>query len=448
MKRPGFTLIEIISVIIVIIILAVVALPRIGNMRLKAAKSGDQASLHILAGAMERAITDGVLTTNNEDVAALVITKTNSFMKMPYVTYPLDNLSIVCHTNWPSYTITITNPIYGTAVYSTIGGQVTFNENLGNGGGTNNNGGGNNGGGISTNSNGVIIYALNYTTDGNGQLSYNSSLIPTVSQSVASGGNATLVVAVAHSGFAFSGWSDGYHTAARTDLNVQNPITVTASFAASGTPPTACNIVTALNPAVNSAFSTGMFTPVTSVNSSNANVTDINGIVVGNSSLAFQYLLINGLPVAPGDGQSVTLPYGSGQTWHYHEVGWSFSVGGSVPNEIGNDGINHPYASFQADVLPDASQISDPNVLILFNSLFPAALMYLPGYENSTWTTTSPIPDYSVVLAFINGTGLVTAPYAASISPNGNGGITILITNTSDPTDSCSFDFPYVQMGS
>jgi hypothetical protein len=71
-------------------------------------------------------------------------------------------------------------------------------------------------------------YLLAYATDGNG------TLAGAAVQSVASGGSGTEVVAVANTGYHFSGWSDGYARGARTDLNVKMDITATAMFALGG----------------------------------------------------------------------------------------------------------------------------------------------------------------------------------------------------------------------
>jgi hypothetical protein len=50
-------------------------------------------------------------------------------------------------------------------------------------------------------------------------------------QPVTWNGSGTTVTAVPNSGYHFTGWSDGVSTAARTDVNVQNDVTVTANFA-------------------------------------------------------------------------------------------------------------------------------------------------------------------------------------------------------------------------
>ena len=70
----------------------------------------------------------------------------------------------------------------------------------------------------------VEEYHLTYTAGANGSLTGDSS------QTVLRGGNGTEVVAVADSGYAFTGWSDGVPQAARTDIGVTKDITVTANF--------------------------------------------------------------------------------------------------------------------------------------------------------------------------------------------------------------------------
>ena len=66
-------------------------------------------------------------------------------------------------------------------------------------------------------------------------LTYNAgpggAIVGTTPQTVANGGNGELVTATPNPGFVWVSWSDGYPTAARTDLNVTGNITATATFA-------------------------------------------------------------------------------------------------------------------------------------------------------------------------------------------------------------------------
>jgi len=71
---------------------------------------------------------------------------------------------------------------------------------------------------------------LTYTAGSNGTIDGNSP------QEVNYLGDGTQVTAVPDGGYAFSIWSDGVLTAARTDVNVTGDVNVTALFAAAGTP--------------------------------------------------------------------------------------------------------------------------------------------------------------------------------------------------------------------
>jgi len=68
-------------------------------------------------------------------------------------------------------------------------------------------------------------YTLTYTAGPNGTIS------GTTPQTVNHDADGTLVTAVPNTGYHFVSWSDGYPTAARTDLNVIASKSVTASFA-------------------------------------------------------------------------------------------------------------------------------------------------------------------------------------------------------------------------
>ena len=71
----------------------------------------------------------------------------------------------------------------------------------------------------------VNSYTLTYAAGAGGSISGTSP------QTVDHGSDGTLVTAVPNTGYHFTSWSDGILTAARTDTNVTDDITVTANFA-------------------------------------------------------------------------------------------------------------------------------------------------------------------------------------------------------------------------
>ena len=71
----------------------------------------------------------------------------------------------------------------------------------------------------------INTYTLTYTAGANG------SIVGTSPQTVNYGANGTLVTATPDTGYHFVSWSDGYPTAARTDMNVMADVTATATFA-------------------------------------------------------------------------------------------------------------------------------------------------------------------------------------------------------------------------
>ena len=72
---------------------------------------------------------------------------------------------------------------------------------------------------------GTNIYTLAYAAGANGSVSGETPQI------VAPGASGSMVTAVANTGFSFINWSDGKTNNPRTDLNVTNSLSVTASFA-------------------------------------------------------------------------------------------------------------------------------------------------------------------------------------------------------------------------
>jgi len=71
----------------------------------------------------------------------------------------------------------------------------------------------------------INTYTLTYTANSNGTLS------GTTTQTINYNSNGTTVTATPATGYLFSSWSDGVHTASRTDLAVHSNITVSANFA-------------------------------------------------------------------------------------------------------------------------------------------------------------------------------------------------------------------------
>ncbi len=71
----------------------------------------------------------------------------------------------------------------------------------------------------------INTYTLTYTAGANG------SIVGTSPQTVDYGANGTLVTATPDTGYHFVSWSDGYPTAARTDMNVMADVNATATFA-------------------------------------------------------------------------------------------------------------------------------------------------------------------------------------------------------------------------
>ena len=70
----------------------------------------------------------------------------------------------------------------------------------------------------------IDTYTLTYTAGANG------TIVGTTPQTVNHGADGTLVTATPAVGYHFLSWSDGYPTAARTDLNVTANKSVTANF--------------------------------------------------------------------------------------------------------------------------------------------------------------------------------------------------------------------------
>ena len=70
----------------------------------------------------------------------------------------------------------------------------------------------------------TVTYNLTYTAGANG------SIVGTTSQTVNSGASGTTVTAIPDTGYHFTSWSDGVTTSSRTDANVTENISATASI--------------------------------------------------------------------------------------------------------------------------------------------------------------------------------------------------------------------------
>ena len=88
-KAKGFTLVELIAVVSVILILVAIVVPRIGDLRGKAADARSQSNVKIVQSAIERAAVEGALTAANAtDQAAIysvLTTATNGMSGAPYL---------------------------------------------------------------------------------------------------------------------------------------------------------------------------------------------------------------------------------------------------------------------------------------------------------------------------------------------------------------------------
>jgi type II secretory pathway pseudopilin PulG len=84
-----FTLVELIAVVSVILILVAIVVPRIGDLRGKAADARAQSNVKIVQSAIERAAVEGALTAaNSTDQAAIysvLTTATNGMSGAPYL---------------------------------------------------------------------------------------------------------------------------------------------------------------------------------------------------------------------------------------------------------------------------------------------------------------------------------------------------------------------------
>lgn len=88
-KAKGFTLVELIAVVSVILILVAIVVPRIGDLRGKAADARAQSNVKIVQSAVERAAVEGALTaanaTDQAAIYAVLTTATNGMSGAPYL---------------------------------------------------------------------------------------------------------------------------------------------------------------------------------------------------------------------------------------------------------------------------------------------------------------------------------------------------------------------------
>ncbi len=88
-KTKGFTLVELIAVVSVILILVAIVVPRIGDLRGKAADARSQSNVKIVQGAIERAAVEGALTaanaTDQSAIYSVLTTATNGMSGAPYL---------------------------------------------------------------------------------------------------------------------------------------------------------------------------------------------------------------------------------------------------------------------------------------------------------------------------------------------------------------------------
>lgn len=105
--NKGFTLIELIAVIVVIVILAAIALPRVGDMRSAALASKKAANISVVKTAIERAITEGELTSGN--TASLskgwLTSHTSTLTGVPYIVSDADLSDVTIAGTYPDYTV-------------------------------------------------------------------------------------------------------------------------------------------------------------------------------------------------------------------------------------------------------------------------------------------------------------------------------------------------------
>jgi len=160
----------------------------------------------------------------------------------------------------------------------------------------------------------INTYTLTYTAGPNGSISGDTP------QTVNYGGSGTQVTAVPDGGYAFSQWSDGVLTAARTDTNVMADISVTASFVVVALPP----VVTSF--AINSGAATTMPLGVTLDNTATNSPTDF----MASESASFTGAVWQPYATAP----SFTLSFGVGVRTVYFKARNGAGESGVVSDTI------------------------------------------------------------------------------------------------------------------
>ena len=102
--NKGFTLIELIAVIVVIVILAAIALPRVGDMRSAALASKKAANISVVKTAIERAITEGELTSGTPTKSWLT-SHVSALTGVPYIVSDADLSDVTIGGTYPNYTV-------------------------------------------------------------------------------------------------------------------------------------------------------------------------------------------------------------------------------------------------------------------------------------------------------------------------------------------------------
>jgi formylglycine-generating enzyme required for sulfatase activity len=213
---------------------------------------------------------------------------------------------------------------------------------------------------------GLVQHTLTYTAGANGTITGDSP------QVVNDGADGTAVTAVPDGGYAFSQWSDGVLTVARTDTNVMGDITVTASFVVAAVPP----VVTVF--AVNSGAAT----------------TDTLAVTLDNTATG-----------SPAEYMASESPTFSGASWFAYGASPSFTLSG------GTGGVKTVYFKVRNAALVESAVVSDTIDLvertILLPGDVPLVLRWVPSgsyqmgrYAGEAESFSAEDPQHPVTLAY------------------------------------------------